>query len=206
MTARATPESLSDTGAWLCSIAEPMKNELKVTISATTRISTANTTALAASIGSRFGTASREARITPVEYSVAISSTPSTAIASWPRPVPAPSMKLTGSAMIVALRCAARGPVQLSTVSQVNSAVKPMVTTTKTMSVQIVERTERIFVHSLSSRWPKPARWAAGGRPAGKLARQALRMSSGTFLGRGYLARLGRGFLTRLVDAELKAA
>ena len=133
-------------------MADPRKNELKVTISATTRIRAANTTALAVSIGIRLGTASREARITPVEYSVEISSAPSTAIASWPRPVPAPRMKFTGSATIVASRVAARGPFQLATVSQVNSAVKPTVTTTKTISVQIVERTERIFVHSRSSR------------------------------------------------------
>ena len=50
------------------------------------------------------GTASSEARITPVEYSVAITSTPRTAMVSWPRPMPAPKMKPTGSATIVASR------------------------------------------------------------------------------------------------------
>ena len=105
-----------------------------------------------------------------------------------PGPSPAPRMKFTGSAMIVALRVAARGPVQLATVSQVNSAVKPMVTTTKMISVQTVERTERIFVHSLSSSRPKPVARSAGGSGRER-ARPARRRSSGAPFGRGQLRR-----------------
>ena len=77
----------------------PRKNEPKARISPTTRISAAKTTPLAISIGIRRGTASSDARITPVEYSVVMTSTPRTQIASWPRPNP-PRMVLTGSAMI----------------------------------------------------------------------------------------------------------
>ena len=76
-------------------------------------------------MGSRLGTASSEERITPVEYSVVITSTPSTQMVSWPRPMPAPRMKPTGLATMVASRSAACGPVQCDSVSQVNSAVKP---------------------------------------------------------------------------------
>jgi len=45
----------------------------------------------------RFGTASSEARIAPVEYSLLITITPSTQMASWPRPSPAPKMTAVGS-------------------------------------------------------------------------------------------------------------
>ena len=44
-----TPGSLSDTVTTGCAMALPMKNEQNEVISATTKISTANTTALAAS-------------------------------------------------------------------------------------------------------------------------------------------------------------
>ena len=63
-----------------------------------TSSSTANTIALAASTGIRRGTASSEARITPVEYSLVMTSTPRTQMASWPSPIPVPRMKPTGSA------------------------------------------------------------------------------------------------------------
>jgi hypothetical protein len=138
-------------------MAEPTKNEQKATISVTTSRRTANTTALAASTGSRRGTASSEARITPVEYSLVMISTPRTAMASWPRPIPVPRMKPTGSARTLRFRAAARGPNQFDSVSQAISAVKPMHTTTKMTSVQTVERTERILVHSARSRPENPA-------------------------------------------------
>ena len=115
------------------------------------------TTIFAASIGQRRGTASSEARITPVEYSVAISSTPRTAMVSWPRPMPAPKMKPTGSATIVASLAGARGPVQCDTDSQLSRAVRPTVMITNSISVQTVDRTDRILVHSASMRRPKPA-------------------------------------------------
>src|ERR1700761_6225117 len=148
MTARVTPASPSDTGTCACKMAEPTKNEQNATISVSTSTTAANTSALAASIGIRRGTASSEARITPVEYSVVTTSTPSTAMASCPSPIPVPMMKPTGSDRALASREAACGPYQCDSLSQAISAVKPIHTTTKTASVQTVERTERIFVHS----------------------------------------------------------
>ena len=84
-------------------------------------------------------------------------------MASCPSPTPVPRMKPTGSAMALTSREAAFGPYQCVSVSQAISAVKPMHTTTKMISVQTVERTERIFVHSARSRLANPAwRPAAG--------------------------------------------
>ena len=72
-------------------------------------------------------------------------------------------MKPTGSEMALASRDAALGPYQCVSVSQAISAVKPTHTTTKMTSVQTVERTERIFVHSARNRPTNPAwRPAAG--------------------------------------------
>src|SRR5262245_8668224 len=70
-------------------------------------------------------------------------------------------MKATGSAMIRRLRSSARGPFQLATISSVRPAVSPTVSTTNRISVQTVERTERIFVHSAASRPPNRTRRAA---------------------------------------------
>jgi hypothetical protein len=106
--------------------------------------------------------------MTPVEYSVLITSTPSTHSVSWPRPRPEPRMKPTGSVRTRASRGPACGPFQLAAVSQVNSEVRPMVTTMKTITVQTVERTDRIFVHSEASRWLKPV--PRVGATAGALA------------------------------------
>jgi hypothetical protein len=72
-------------------------------------------------------------------------------------------MKPTGSEMALESRDAALGPYQCVSVSQAISAVKPTHTTTKMTSVQTVERTERIFVHSARNRPANPAwRPAAG--------------------------------------------
>ena len=166
MTARSTSRPPSDTGTLLCRIDEPMKKHANTTTSATMASRIANTTTLAASMGSRLGTASSEARMTPVEYSVVMSRAPSTQIVSWPSPIPAPRMKPTGFLITLASRAAACGPVQLDTVRKVNSSVNPTVRTTNSSSVQIVERTERILVHSASIRWPKPMRRPAGGSAA----------------------------------------
>ena len=122
---------------------------------------------MAASTGSRRGTASSEARITPLEYSLVMTSTPSTPMASCPRPIPVPRMKPTGSDRALASRAAARGPYQFDSVSQAISAVKPTHTTTKMTSVQTVERTERILVHSARSRPAKPA-WRPRPGPRGR--------------------------------------
>src|SRR6202167_3221702 len=129
-------------------MAEPTKNEQKATISVTTSKRTANTAALAASTGIRRGTASSEARITPGEYWLVMTSTPGTQMASCPSPTPVPRMKPTGSEMTLMSRDAARGPYQCDSVSQAISAGSPTHTTQKITSVQTVERTERIFVHS----------------------------------------------------------
>ena len=64
----------------------------------------------------------------------------------------------------LAFRSAARGPFQLATVSHVNSAVRPSVITTNRVSVQTVERTERIFVHSALIRSRARVRRPAAGR------------------------------------------
>src|SRR5271166_5769181 len=80
-TALVTPGWLSETSTTGWTTALPRKNDTKDTTSAITKTSAANTTHFAASTGSLLGTASREARITPVEYSVVIVSAPSTQIA-----------------------------------------------------------------------------------------------------------------------------
>ena len=89
-----------------------------------------------------------------------------TQMASCPSPIPVPRMKPTGSAMALASRAAALGPYQCDSVSQVISAVRPMHTTTKMTSVQTVERTERIFVHSARIRLVNLA-WRPAAGPAG---------------------------------------
>jgi hypothetical protein len=83
MTARSTPGSERETGTLLCRIAAPRKNEGKAITSATTNTSAAKTTHLAASIGSRAGTARSVDRIMPVEYSLVMTNTPRTQIVSW---------------------------------------------------------------------------------------------------------------------------
>ena len=54
----------------------------------TTRATSPNTAALDHSTGSRRGTAASVERIMPVEYSPAVTSTPSTPSASWAKLVP----------------------------------------------------------------------------------------------------------------------
>ena len=90
--ARTTPLSPRLTGALLCTIGAAMKNAPKATTSPITKITAAKTRALAASMGVRFGAASSEARIMPVEYSLVITMAPRTQIASWPRTKPEPRM------------------------------------------------------------------------------------------------------------------
>ncbi len=74
-----------------------------------------------------------------------------------------------------------------------NSTVKPMVTTTNAIRVQTVERTERILVHSETSRWPKPFTPPDGvgprsGAPATGLAGAGL-AGAGAVTGRSRRAR-----------------
>src|ERR1019366_5756266 len=77
-------------------MAWPMKNEGKLTHSPTTSTSAVKTTALAPSMGNRRGTASSEALITPVEYSLVSTRTPRTQTASCPNSSPEPRIVLTG--------------------------------------------------------------------------------------------------------------
>src|ERR1700761_7543809 len=101
MHARVTPGWPSVIDTWLRRIAVLMKNTANTMIALITRSMAVNTAALAASIGSRFGTASSDARIAPVEYSLLITITPSTQMASWPRPNPAPKISAVGFVMSV---------------------------------------------------------------------------------------------------------
>src|SRR5262249_50215851 len=81
-------------------------------------------------------------------------------MASWPSPSPVPRMKLTGSVRIPELRAPFPRPLNDCRVSQVNSAVSPRLTTAKMTRVHGVDQTERIFVHSDSSRPVTPVRRA----------------------------------------------
>src|SRR5437016_2161865 len=69
-------------------MAWPAKNAPKEETSPTTAVTAVSTTALAASRVRRWGTAARLDRIEPVEYSLVMTSTPSTPTASWARKKP----------------------------------------------------------------------------------------------------------------------
>ncbi len=129
----------------------------------------ANTTIFAISIGIRRGTASSDALITPVEYSLVITRMPSTQIVSWPSPIPAPRMKPTGSVVIATSPPPDPRLPQLATTSAVRPAVSPTVSTTNKIRVQSVERTDLILVHSASISPPNAAR-RLGGSAAALLA------------------------------------
>ena len=102
-------------------------------------------------MGIRFGTASSEARIAPVEYSLLITITPSTQMASWPRPNPAPNSTAVGSVeqpdVVGVVARAVPGVGDDDAIS----ALKPMATTMNASSDHSVDLTERIFVHSAAS-------------------------------------------------------
>ncbi len=66
----------------------PIRKAMKAPTVPTTRATTPYTAALDHSTGSRRGTAARVERIIPVEYSPAVTRTPRTPSASWPKPVP----------------------------------------------------------------------------------------------------------------------
>ena len=83
-------------------------------------------------------------RIVPLANSPVIASTPKTAIASWPKIVPA-SDWLVGSQMA---RSAAENDDQCAAVTAHNSAARPIVDTTIAASVQPVDRSDRSLVHS----------------------------------------------------------
>src|ERR1700733_15832467 len=125
-----------------------MKKVAKTVIALTTKSSAPHTAALAASIGIRCGTASSEERMAPLVYSLLMTITPSTQMASWPRPRPAPKITAVGSASNLAWLGWLPGEFQVFEMTIAISAENPMATTTKAASDQTVDRTDRIFVHS----------------------------------------------------------
>ena len=100
-----------------------------------------STRPLASSTRIRSGTAVNVTLMPPVEYSLHTISTPSTPIASWPRIRP-PIAKLVGSGLIRS--CGVRWVVW----PQEASAASPMVSVTRAISVQNVERSDHTLVHS----------------------------------------------------------
>src|ERR1700722_12808219 len=151
MHARVMPGCDSVIDTWLRMNAVVMKKTANTVIALTTRSSTANTIALAASIGSLRGTASSEARIAPVEYSLLITITPSTQMASWPRPNPAPNSTAVGSSSSLTWLGWLPGLFQVLLMTIMISALKPIATIMNASSDQSLERTERILVHSALS-------------------------------------------------------
>lgn len=70
-------------------IASPAKKVIRTAGRLTANATAAKTSSLPHSTGSRFGTAENVERISPVEYSAVIESTPSTPKASWAKLTPA---------------------------------------------------------------------------------------------------------------------
>src|ERR1700728_2881923 len=136
MHARVMPGCDSVIDTWLRMIAVVMKKTANTVIALTTRSRSANTTALAASIGSLRGTASSEARIAPVEYSLLITITPSTQMASWPRPNPAPNSTAVGSVSSVTWLGWLPALFQVLAMTAAISALNPIATITNASSDQ----------------------------------------------------------------------
>ena len=84
-----TPTPLADRIPW------PMKKATKQAVVVTARVTAVNTAALAARTVSRCGTAANVARIMPLAYSLVMTRTPSTAMASWAR-IPPVRLKEAG--------------------------------------------------------------------------------------------------------------
>jgi hypothetical protein len=75
-----------------------------------------------------------------------------------------PKMTAVGSVAARMSLGPACGPFQFATVTQVISAVNPTVMITNMISVQVVDRTDLIFVHSACMSRPKPALRVGGCR------------------------------------------
>ena len=86
-----------------------------------------------------------------MEYSLLITITPSTQMASWPRPNPAPNSTAVGSVSSVRWLGWLPGLFQVLEMTVAISALNPIATITNASSDQIVDRTDRIFVHSAVS-------------------------------------------------------
>ncbi len=113
----------------------------------TTNVSPNRTIALAVSTRARLGQAVNVVRIMPVPYSEEITSTPSGITHSVPSSRPNQAKPSFGSTT-------RSGSARASAVS----SPMPTFSRTITPSVHIVERTERIFVHSEASAWPRVVR------------------------------------------------
>src|SRR5215472_17547359 len=139
-----------------------MRNEAKARISPATSATAVNTTALAASIGVRRGTASTLEEIMPVAYSLVITSAPSTQSGISPKPSAA-ARKPVGSAAYVCL-VASLVVLQFAIAMPTIRVLRPTPATTRAASDQAVDRTERSFVHSERSSRAKPEDPDAGAR------------------------------------------
>src|SRR5215469_5360385 len=157
ITARSTFGSPSVTDRWwLDKIAWPMKNDPNDVISPMTRVTTANTTALAANTTPRRGCTDSVVRIIPVEYSEVMVSAPSTAMTSWPTYRPA-------RLCWVASKLVGLTPWGCDAVPAQARAPMPTQTTMRANRVQYVDRVDLILVNSDRSASPKPARPVCGG-------------------------------------------
>jgi len=121
--ARSTPGSPIEIGTLGFSIGAPMKNDTNAATRPTARTSSPSTAALAVSMGTRRGTASRLDRIMPVEYSEAIAMTPRTQITGWMARKPLPRTTAAGSDAVSA-RSDSVMASHWPTVSPTSSAVK----------------------------------------------------------------------------------
>src|SRR6185437_16887509 len=146
MTDRATPGCENETCRmwWRERIAWLAKKAINTGPTINSKVTSPKTAVLAHSTGRRFGTAAKLARIIPVEYSPVITSTPSTAIASWERFTPARAM----SSGWRSARSRALIEPQWEDVIAANRTGKRIVSKIAAKSDQRVERSERSFVHS----------------------------------------------------------
>src|SRR5215469_12234492 len=157
ITARSTLGSPSVADRWWPDkIAWPTKNDPNDVISPMTRVTTANTAALAANTTPRRGCTDSVVRIIPVEYSEVIVSAPSTAMTSWPTYRPA-------RLCWVASKLAGLTPWGCDAVPALARAPMPTQTTTRASRVQYVDLVDLILVNSDRSASPKPARPVSGG-------------------------------------------
>src|SRR5581483_9520946 len=137
---------------------ESIRNETNEMTSPTTNATAETTSSFDQNTEARRGWAVSEVRIIPVEYSEVIAMAPKTTMISWPRMMPKRERWVRSSWA----SCAAVASPWLAR-PQLPSTLMPMVTTVAEPSVHMVERTDRILVHSERSAPPKPARPEAGG-------------------------------------------
>src|SRR4051794_27653056 len=123
---------------------------------ATTTVTAARTTALAASTGTRVGTAASVERIMPVEYSPVISSAPSTAMGSMPIWKPP---ETTSAPVAVAGPDAVGGSAATASREKATAREMPVIRTTVAASTHQVERNDSSLIHS-PRRVPAKVAWA----------------------------------------------